>query len=231
MNWVSRYYDRRVAAGADKGLFWQVGHTKAGKPITPDQFDAMLGALRAQLDLAPDTNLLELCCGNGVFTKPLAQSVARTLAVDFSPAMIKVAQAECTAPDLTYKVVDVKSLPTGLAADGPFDRVLMNAALQHFSKSEFRRLLTRLMEMTTPGAKMLFAFVPDAARRAEFDQRLNPGLALRLRRWLGRDLVTHWYGQDEVRGICADLGLSASFAPVDPAVAGAWYRHDILIGR
>ncbi|WP_158545822.1 class I SAM-dependent methyltransferase [Thalassococcus profundi] len=229
MNWVSRYYDRRVAAGAGKGLFWQVGHTHQGQPIGPAQFEAMLAALLAQLDPAPRSTLLELCCGNGVVTRALAGHFAHTVAMDFSAEMIRVAKAECAAPNLDYRVADAKRLPDDLG--GGFDRVLMNAALQHFSKAEFRDLLVRLKTMTAPGARLLFAFVPDAARRDAFDRRLNPGLRLRLRRLLGRDLVTHWYGADEVRAICADLGLSARFTDADPAIAGAWYRHDILIER
>lgn len=230
MSWVSRYYDRRVAAGADKGLFWQVGHTEKGKPISADQFAAMLRGLTGHLRPGPDSALLDLGCGNGVFTQQLAAGVHRAVGVDFSPAMIAVAQAECGAPNLTYRVVDVKQLPITLAQDGKFDRIVMNAALQHFSKSDFRVLLGRLVEMSTPDRVMLFSFVPNAAKRAEFDRTLAPGPALRLRRLLRRDLVTHWYGEDEVVQICAEFGLTPRFADVDPAITGAWYRHDISIG-
>ena len=230
MNWVSRYYDRRVAAGAQKGLFWQVGHTEQGKPISPDQFASMLNSLNGLLDLEPGFALLDLCCGNGVFTQHLVGGVNRAVGVDFSPAMIEVARTECPAPNLKYDVVDVKKLPVTLAADGKFDRILMNAALQHFSKSDFRILLQRMIDISTPNRKFVFSFVPNAAKRAEFDRRLNPSFALRLRRMFRRDLVTHWYGAEEVTQICAEFGFTAQFQDVDPAISGAWYRQDILIG-
>ncbi|WGW06056.1 class I SAM-dependent methyltransferase [Tropicibacter oceani] len=229
MSWVSKYYDRRVAAGAQKGLFWQVGHTEQGRPISSEQFAVMLDSLGQVLQLGPGSSLLDLCCGNGVFTRQLAAGVQRAVGVDFSPAMIAVARAECAAPNLTYQVVDVKRIPPQLAGQGKFDRILMNAALQHFSLAEFRTLLTRLLQISTPDRVIVFAFVPNAARRTEFDRRLKPGLALRLRRLFRRDLVTHWYHQDDVRRICDELGLRVRFRDPDPAIAGAWYRHDIVI--
>lgn len=52
-------------------------------------------AVLRQLGIAPGMAVLDLCCGDGYFTAPLARLVqGRVLALDLDPAMIARAQAE-----------------------------------------------------------------------------------------------------------------------------------------
>ena len=229
MGWLSRYYDRRVASGAQTDLLWQVGHTEGGQPITQSQFNAMAERIRAELDLQPHDRLLDLCCGNGVFTRVLAEHVQTAVGVDFSPALIAVAQQESQAGNLTYLVGDAKKPPSRTPTHEPFNKVLMNAALQHFSFPDFQDLLETLIAQSATERMLLFAFVPNAERRTDFEATLKPGIALRLRRLIGRDLIGHWYDADSVERLCATLGLQVEFPPVDPSIDGSRYRFNILI--
>ena len=231
MTWLARYYDRRAAAGDGRDFLRQVGHTEGGRPISEAQFGTMLGRIRAALDLRPDDVLLDLCCGNGVFTRPLAGMVGRAVGVDFSPELIAVARAHHAAGNLRYGVQDARRLHELPEAEGSFTKVLMNAALQHFTPAEFEAQLAALRRLTAPDAAMLFAFVPDASRRAGFEAALRPGPGLRLRRLLGRDLLGTWWDRDQVTALCARLGLAAEFLAVDPSLDGARYRMDIRVRR
>lgn len=52
------------------------------------------GALR-QLGITPDMSVLDLCCGDGYFTAPLARLVSgQVYALDFDPVMIEQAKEE-----------------------------------------------------------------------------------------------------------------------------------------
>jgi len=229
MGWISNYYDRRVASDPGKGLLWQVGHTENGRPISDRQFAAMLDRIRRELELGPQDNLLDLCCGNGVFTQRLAGGVRSAVGVDISPALIDVARTRSQADNLTYLVGDAVEPPRRTQTGAQFNKVLMNAALQHISFSDFERLLRGLVAHSGPDRGFLFAFVPDAGRRDAFEAALTPGIALRLRRFIGRDLIGHWYDREAVSGLCADLGLQADYLPVDPSIDGSRYRFNILI--
>jgi cyclopropane fatty-acyl-phospholipid synthase-like methyltransferase len=229
MGWISQYYDRRVAGDPGTSLLWQVGHTENGQPITEQQFQAMVGRIRNELDLQPEDQLLDLCCGNGVFTRVLAGDVQTALGVDFSPALIAVAQANSEAKNLTYHVGDARNPPEKTISGDTFNKVLMNAALQHFSFSDFQNLLEKLVAQTSAERMFLFAFVPDAEHRDAFEATLKPGLRLRLRRMFGRDLIGHWYSRDAVTRLCKTMGLSVEFLPVDPSIDGSRYRFNILI--
>jgi cyclopropane fatty-acyl-phospholipid synthase-like methyltransferase len=230
LTWLSKYYDRRVLAGNPDNFLKQVGHTEQGQAITEAQFQAMLADIRAKLNLGADDVLLDLCCGNGVFTQQLALDVKQTLGVDFSTQLITKAKAHFSAPRLEYIRADVKHL--GQVTPGKntrFNKVLMNAALQHFAPQDFENLLQALLPQTTDDRIMLFAFVPDNDQRRSFEMALKPGLSLRLRRLLGRDLMGTWWHRRIVTDICAKQGLKAEFLDVVPSLNGASHRFDIRV--
>lgn len=52
-------------------------------------------AVLRQLGITPDMAVLDLCCGDGYFTAPLAKLVdGKVYALDLDPAMIEIAKAE-----------------------------------------------------------------------------------------------------------------------------------------
>lgn len=84
------------------------------------------GVLR-QLGIAPHMTLLDLCCGDGYFTAPLAKQVdGQVYALDLDPAMIDKAKAEAArqgATVLDWLCADARDIPDLLPA--PVDFVLM----------------------------------------------------------------------------------------------------------
>ena len=110
---------RRCARAADRQDFLkQVGHTERGRAISDAQFRAMLASLRARLDLRTDDVLLDLCCGNGVFTRHLAGHVHHAVGVDFSRDLIAIAEAHHRADNLVYHGQNVKELKLGRLGEG-----------------------------------------------------------------------------------------------------------------
>jgi len=63
--------------------------------------------------------ILDLCCGQGVLSRLLAQAGAQVVGVDASPSLIAAAQAHGGGPNVRYVVGDVRNL--GPLADGRFD--------------------------------------------------------------------------------------------------------------
>jgi tRNA G46 methylase TrmB len=66
----------------------QVGRTVNKKPVEDDVFLRTVDFVEKQMGLNGESELLELCCGNGVMTIPLARKVRSVLAVDFSEPLI-----------------------------------------------------------------------------------------------------------------------------------------------
>ncbi|WP_245425644.1 class I SAM-dependent methyltransferase [Phyllobacterium brassicacearum] len=84
------------------------------------------GVLR-QVGVEPDMTVLDLCCGDGYFTAPLARLVGgRVYALDLDPLMIERAKVEVTRQDtsvLQWICADAREAATLLPE--PVDYVLM----------------------------------------------------------------------------------------------------------
>ena len=55
----------------------------------------------AALAVRPDTEVVDLCCGDGLFTAPLALMSRRVIGIDLDPSMLALARAKVTATGAT----------------------------------------------------------------------------------------------------------------------------------
>lgn len=226
MNWLQKYYDWRATHRDETEFLWQTGHTVGGVPMADDALDLLLDPIRDALALSGDDVLLDLCCGNGYLTKRLAGDVARIVAIDFSAEMIRLARSHNSADNIEYHHGDVKRLATHLPR---VTKVLMMYALQHFTPGEVRGLLGDLKNRMGTGGVIVFAGVPDFNARADFYAGRRQTLSIRLRRLIGRDLMGVWWKKSELAKICAEMGLSAEFLAIDPALDNARFRMDVRV--
>jgi len=93
------------------------------------------------LAIEPGASVLELCCGDG-FNAHHFYSIraGRVQSVDFDPSAIAHAKRHFRAPNVAYAVSDIrKSLPSG-----PFDNVIWDAAIEHFTETEIADLLAQI---------------------------------------------------------------------------------------
>ncbi len=55
----------------------------------------------AKLGVEPGMDVVDLCCGDGLFTAPIAQRARRVLAIDIDPQMLDLARAKLDAVGVT----------------------------------------------------------------------------------------------------------------------------------
>jgi ubiquinone/menaquinone biosynthesis C-methylase UbiE len=55
------------------------------------------GKVLAKLDIKADSEVVDLCCGDGLFTAPLARMVRHVIGVDIDPKMLAAASAKVAA--------------------------------------------------------------------------------------------------------------------------------------
>lgn len=62
------------------------------------------------------------------------------IAIDFDPDAISRARKYNSAPNIRYELADIRrGIP-----DGPFDNVVWDAAIEHFTEAEIKFILIRL---------------------------------------------------------------------------------------
>jgi SAM-dependent methyltransferase len=93
---------------------------------------------------------LEIGCGKGEFSRRLAETSARVLAVDLSPEMIRIARAQSThLPNLDFQIADVMSYDL---SPEEFDCIASLATLHHLP---LREIFLKMKAALKPGGVLL----------------------------------------------------------------------------
>ncbi len=110
------------------------------------------------LHIQPGDIVLDVACGNGVFSRRLAQLGAHVVATDFSPIFLERAQARTTehADRIEYILADATDEAQLLAlGERRFDAAVCNMALQDMTTIE--PLLHTLPRLLKAGGRFVFS--------------------------------------------------------------------------
>ncbi len=91
--------------------------------------------------LKRDGALLELCCGDGFYTKNFYNAISKKIiACDFDHIAIKRARITNKTNKIKFVVADIrKEIP-----DGIYDNIIMDQAIEHFTLSEIGVILKEI---------------------------------------------------------------------------------------
>jgi SAM-dependent methyltransferase len=97
--------------------------------------------------ITPKSRVLDLCCGDGFnsyfFYSLRASSVT---AIDFDREAIRWAKRNYKAPGLSFSIGDIR---TDIPA-GPFDNIVWDAAIEHFTELEIDTIMKRIKTSLSP---------------------------------------------------------------------------------
>lgn len=157
---VEARFARAWAAAAHKRLF----KTQWSLPPEPEFFDHNIDlywgwgdsgnslwverGVYSSLAFKPGARVLELCCGTGFNSKHFyAHRASHVTAVDFDPKAIETARKNHPTPNIEFRVADIRtSMP-----EGPFDNVVWDAAIEHFTVGEINDILKQIKRRFAPG--------------------------------------------------------------------------------
>ncbi len=123
-------------------------------------------AIQRLLEPQAGQRILEIACGNGLFSRRLGELAARVTATDFSAELIKLALARTPASlPVEYQVVDATDRAALLAlGEGTFDSALCNMAL--FDIADIEPLFATLPVLLKPGGCFVFTLTHPAFNNA-----------------------------------------------------------------
>lgn len=131
-----------------------------------EKIELMIADIRNKLELGPAHELLDVGSGGGWIAQSLGRSCRSVAALDFAPAMLRV------AAENRFKLMlilgDALALPF---ANASFDRVLIYFMLMNFPEREKIALALReCLSLLKPGGICLAGQFPLASRSAVYDR-------------------------------------------------------------
>ena len=140
--------------------------------------------LASFLDPQPDSQILDIACGNGLTSRRLAALGAKVTAFDFSANLIEKAKARPNQQSLiSYHIMDATDESALLAlGECKFDSALSNMAL--FDMPEIEPLFKALSKLLKPNGVFVFSLMHPAFN--------NPSTALMAEEWDDGQIQTRY---------------------------------------
>jgi 2-polyprenyl-3-methyl-5-hydroxy-6-metoxy-1,4-benzoquinol methylase len=142
-------------------------------------------SLASFLDPQPDSQILDIACGNGLTSRRLAALGVEVTAFDFSANLIERAKIRSTqyAAHIHYRVLDATDESQLLSlGEGKFESALSNMAL--FDMPQIEPLFRALRKLLKPNGVFVFSLMHPAFN--------NPSAALMAEEWDDGELHTRY---------------------------------------
>lgn len=205
MDWKS-YWEMFPKKFDRADLLRQAQYTVNGKPLEDAHIFAFVQKIINSLNLGASDKVLDLCCGNGLVTCQLARHCHSITGVDYSRTLIDIARDISPGPNVTYMHCDAISYLSS-SPDAAFDKIVMNGAMQYFSKSDGTRLILLASRVLKPRGTMIITGIPDARRKFVFYNTFARRIRYLWKMMTGREQIGVWWQQDAIRSAAAGVGL------------------------
>ncbi|HKV56132.1 MAG TPA: class I SAM-dependent methyltransferase [Candidatus Binataceae bacterium] len=126
-----------------------------GHLFTPERAEKESAFAGEALDLKPGARVLDLCCGQGRHSVPLARHGLRVTAFDLNPAFLELAQRAAGAAKVDLETVagDMREIPFENYFDATVNMYSSFGYLE--SEAEDARVLDSIARASKPGARLL----------------------------------------------------------------------------
>jgi ubiquinone/menaquinone biosynthesis C-methylase UbiE len=198
--------------------------------FTDSEMNFLLGKIRAE------DEVLDMGCGTGRFTLPLAERVKAVSGLDLSPMMLATAREKLADRGLAAELHegDMAALPF---ADGSFDVVTSMLAMMHIPREDRQQVFREVARVLRPGGRFLIGvkntvfermFRGDRFAAVDITDVASEELIFTKTR-SGEDMVAPWhsFSPDELTSLSAVAGLTLVHLRGNSPIS-AWLADAVL---
>lgn len=221
---MKSFYADWVQAHPDD-LCKQVGKTINGQSLDTELLQVMADNVVNLLGLSKVDNVLDLCCGNGLITQRIADRVEHVLGIDYSDALIAVAQASNQASNVNYIVGDATQLDSQQLFG--IGKCYIHEALAHFTPETLKSILNSLRES---GVKQVVLIgVPDRERIWDYYNTDEKKAYYWQCEQAQRPHMGRWWNKSELQVMADNMGCEVEFYGEPEALPTSYYRFICLM--
>lgn len=222
-------YDEHARTCAPDDFLGQTRRTVQGVPVSEDQIQMIVAAIKSGLRFRPDDVLLELACGNGALSRFLFDSCQDYLGVDLSEYLISVAQKNFEAlPHYRFSVKGGTEYVRHEPQPERFTKALCYAGFQYFPDGDASEILISLFNKFKNVQTMFIGNLPDRDRAKEFYKNRQPS---------SEELsdcctaIGIWRTRAEFEKLAGNAGWKVKFSNMPAEFNGSYYRYDAALSR
>lgn len=222
-------YDKHAKTCAPNDFLGQIRRTVQGVPVSDEQINMIISAIKSGLTLNKNEALLELACGNGILSKNLFDSCQSYLGVDLSECLISVAKTNFERlPEYRFTLQDAAEYTRKESHPENFSKALCYAGFQFFSADDATEILRLIHNKFVNVSKFFIGNLPDRERAAQFYKEKQPS---------EQELVDcstaigTWRTQNEFTKLAYDAGWKVKFTYMPAEFHASYYRYDAILYR
>jgi len=224
------YFYHECAQTLPRDDFWgQVKRTVNGKPVSQEQIDMIVRAVRSGLGFVPDDILLDLGCGNGALSPYFFPDVQQFLGIDLCSYLIDVAKEyfeKC--PDFLFMESDLVSYLAKEGQPNRFTKCLCYGAFSYLPYDDARTVLKCLLEHFRNVKTVFIGNLPDRSRvgsfyleKDDFSELLDDN----------DSPIGIWRSKEEFTSLAVETGWGIEFRTMPDSYYAAHYRYDVILRR
>jgi 2-polyprenyl-3-methyl-5-hydroxy-6-metoxy-1,4-benzoquinol methylase len=221
---VKNYYADRVSSSTD--LFFQVGKTINGKPVSKANLKYIVDQIRDVLDLELGDRVIDIGCGNGLITKLVSEHCSYLIGVEQSAELCETAKQNSNSIDIEYINRSIGDMDI---ADMQCEKAYMYEVLQHVDYKDANDAIGRIINGLGERGKLFIGGIPDEEKKWDFynTYERREGLFKALEQ--DGDPIGFWYHKDFLKCIGEKQGHRVQIIEQHRDLYTSHYRFDVLI--
>lgn len=159
--WKNNFNDDTVI-GTGKNLQTNIARTKKGQHVSGKDWAKTIQYLANILDINKESNVLELCCGNGVLLGELAPLCQRAVGVDYSDKLLIQFKERYSFSNLKMVHSDVRTFEI---EPNIFNTILIYFSIQHFNERDSFLLIENCIQNLKTNGYIYIGDIPDLEKK------------------------------------------------------------------
>ena len=203
----------------------QVFRTRDRIPIDEDSWEYTVELVAKHMQFKSNDTLLDICCGNGLFTEAYSGLVKSITAVDISNPLINTLKSKNIANVDAFSD-DVRNISF---PESSFSKVLWYAGIQYLPESDIVNYLKELILWMKPNGILLIGDIPDRQKLWDYfntPERVSlyfDGIGIQ------KPIIGTWLDPNWIEALCLRSGFKkVEIIQQDTKLIYSDFRYDII---
>lgn len=203
----------------------QVFRTRNRVPIDQDAWEYTVELIAKHMQFKSNDILLDVCCGNGLFTQAYSDLVKSITAVDISDPLINALKSKNIGNVEAFSD-DIRNISF---PESSFSKVLWYAGIQYLSESDIVNYLKELSLWMKPNGILFIGDIPDRQKLWNYFNTTDrvslyfDGIGSQ------KPIIGTWLDPNWIKALCLSLGFrKVKIIQQDSKLIYSDFRYDII---